>query len=127
MKVILALTIFLIVNYPTEAQPFTPSVSSTVSNNYKVGMTAISLDYSRPNVKARKIFGELIPYGIIWRTGANESTLIRFSTTFTVEDQVIDAGTYSIYTIPDESEWTFILNRDTTLWGARGYDQEKDA
>ncbi len=76
----------------------------------------------------RGIFGELLPYGQVWRTGANEATRIHFNKDIRIGGEPLAAGTYAIYTIPaEEDNWTFILNADTTLWGTRGYDESKDA
>ncbi len=81
--------------------------------------------YSRPSKKERKIFGELVPYNQIWRTGANEATEITFYKDVMIADQKVTAGTYSIYTIPNEEVWTFVLNSDTTQWGTN-YNEEHD-
>ena len=75
--------------------------------------------YSRPAKRGRVIFGDLVPYGEVWRTGANEATEITFYQDVSINSQAIAAGTYSIYTIPGENEWTFILNSQTTQWGNR--------
>jgi len=78
--------------------------------------------YSRPAKRDRVIFGELVPYGQIWRTGANEATEITFYKNVLIHDDLVTAGTYSIYTIPDEENWKFILNSQTTQWGTN-YDE----
>lgn len=105
----------------------TPSASPTEELITQVGLTIFELDYSRPSVKGRTIFGALVPYDAIWRTGANASTLLRFDKAIKIADQRIEAGTYALFSIPKEEEkWTVILNSDTTLWGADGYDESKD-
>ncbi len=81
--------------------------------------------YSRPAKRDRTIFGDLVPYGEVWRTGANEATEITFYRDIIIKDTVVKAGTYSIYTIPNQEEWTFILNSQTTQWGTR-YDANKN-
>ncbi|MGB5981374.1 MAG: DUF2911 domain-containing protein [Nonlabens sp.] len=81
--------------------------------------------YSRPSKRDREIFGSLVPYGEVWRTGANEATEIAFYKDMIVAGQKIQAGTYSIYTIPQEDNWTFILNSQTTQWGTQ-YDESKN-
>lgn len=86
----------------------------------------IRVIYSRPQKKDRKIFGELVKYDEVWRTGANESTEITFYKDMTVGDKTIKAGTYSLFTIPGEKEWTIIFNKDVNTWGAFGYKQERD-
>ncbi|GAA0873471.1 hypothetical protein GCM10009117_26180 [Gangjinia marincola] len=87
----------------------------------------IRVIYSRPQKKDREIFGKLVPYGKIWRTGANEATEITFYVDMMLNDSKIEAGTYSLYTIPGEKEWTVILNKTTNRWGTSGYSQEQDA
>lgn len=82
--------------------------------------------YSRPQTRDREIFGKLVPYGEIWRTGANEATEITLYQDMTVADKVIKKGTYSLFTIPQENEWTIILNNSTNIWGAYDYHVEKD-
>lgn len=101
-----------------------PSPSAGVSQ--RVGLTDVELEYSSPAVKGRKIWGELVPYGELWRTGANASTKITFSRDVKVAGKDVKAGTYSLLTIPSESGWTVILNSDTGLAGTRGYDEAKD-
>ena len=89
-----------------------PSPLSTVKQ--RVGLTDIEIVYSRPSAKGRPIFGGLVPYGQVWRTGANARTTISFSTPVKLGDKEIPAGKYSLFTIPGESEWTVIINKDTT-------------
>ncbi len=79
--------------------------------------------YSRPAKRDRTVFGELVPYQKVWRTGANEATEITFYKDVIIADKMVAAGTYSIYTVPNEDEWTFILNTDTTQWGTN-YNEE---
>ena len=92
----------------------------------QVGLATVTLDYGRPGVKGREIFGALEPWGKVWRTGANASTRIGFDRAVQVGGQDVPAGTYGLYTIPGKERWTLILNRDATLWGAGGYDPAKD-
>ncbi|MBZ9629283.1 DUF2911 domain-containing protein [Salegentibacter sp. LM13S] len=82
--------------------------------------------YSRPQTRDREIFGKLVPYGEVWRTGANEATEITFYKDMEIGGEVVKAGTYSLYTIPDEKEWTVILNQSTHTWGAYEYTDEED-
>jgi len=81
--------------------------------------------YSRPSKRDRVVFGELVPYNEVWRTGANEATEITFYKDVMIADVKVAAGTYSIYTIPNEDKWTFILNSDTTQWGT-SYNGDHD-
>ncbi len=82
--------------------------------------------YSRPQKRDREIFGKLIPYGEIWRTGANEATELTLYQDMEIDNKVIDAGTYTLYTIPGEKEWTVILNNKTNTWGAYEYSEKED-
>ncbi|WP_332910582.1 DUF2911 domain-containing protein [Algoriphagus boritolerans] len=92
----------------------------------KVGLTDVTVDYSRPSTKGRKIFGELVPFGEVWRTGANGATVLTFSTDVTVGGQHVPAGSYALYTIPGKNDWTIILSKNTKLWGSIGYQQSDD-
>jgi hypothetical protein len=102
-----------------------PSPNASVSQT--VGITQIEITYSRPGVKGRQIWGTLVPYGEVWRTGANENTTIRVSTPFKIGGKELPAGTYGLQTIPTQTAWTVILSKDADLWGAFNYKQEDDA
>ncbi|HEY6438184.1 MAG TPA: DUF2911 domain-containing protein [Ignavibacteriaceae bacterium] len=102
-----------------------PSPDATVTQI--VGVTEVSIDYSCPGVKGRKIFGELVPYGEVWRTGANEVTSITFSDAVKVNGNDLPAGTYGIHTIPGEGEWEIIFSKDTEINGSSTYDPTKEA
>lgn len=82
--------------------------------------------YSRPQAREREIFGKLVPFGEVWRTGANEATEITLYQDMTVQGEKIKKGTYTLFTIPKEKEWTIILNNSTNIWGAYDYHVEKD-
>lgn len=82
--------------------------------------------YSRPQKRDREIFGKLVPYGQVWRTGANEATELTLYKDLEVGGEKVNAGTYSLYTIPEEKEWTVILNKKTLTWGAYEYSDEED-
>jgi len=101
-----------------------PRQSPNASVSQTVGTTKITLTYGRPAVKGRKIWGGLVPYDNVWRSGANESTDITFSKTVTLGGQQLDAGTYSLYTIPRKDTWTIIINSKLS-WGTE-YDKSKD-
>jgi len=101
-----------------------PSPAATVSQ--RVGLTDIRVEYSSPGVKDRKVFGDLVPYGELWRTGANSATKITFSKDVTIGGTTVKAGTYALLTIPKTGKWTLILNNDSALAGTRGYDEKKD-
>lgn len=104
----------------------TPPPSPEAEWKQKVGFTDISLKYEKPLMRGRKIFGELIPFDQIWRTGAGESTRIRFSEDIIFGGKAVKKGSYSLFTIPNPNEWTVILNTDTTGHGAFSYDEKKD-
>jgi len=86
----------------------------------------VTVEYGRPKVKDREIWGGLVPYGKVWRTGANEATTITFSQDVKVEGQMLAAGTYGLFAIPSESEWTIAFNSVAQQWGAFDYDKSKD-
>lgn len=101
--------------------------SPNASVSQTIGTTVVSITYGRPGLKGRTYFGEdsdLAPVGTVWRTGANESTAITFSDDVTFAGKAVEAGTYSLYTIPGEEEWTIILN-NTLSWGTQ-YDEADD-
>lgn len=99
-----------------------------------IGTTMVTVGYSRPSVRDREIFGDslasekpLVPYGAVWRTGANEATTITFSGDVTVEGKPLAAGTYGLFTIPGEDMWTVIFNEGAEQWGAGNYAEGSDA
>jgi hypothetical protein len=102
-----------------------PSPSPTSTLKQRVGLTDIEVVYSRPSAKGRPIFGGLVPYGEVWRTGANGRTTISFSTAVKLNDKEIPAGKYSLFTIPGEQKWTIILNKNTT-GNALAYDASNE-
>ncbi len=101
-----------------------PSPVQTIIQNF--GMGKIELTYSRPSMKGRKIFGDLVPFQKLWRTGANAATRIRFSDPVEIGGKKIDSGTYVIYTIPSENAWEIILNKGINNWGIDGYQESED-
>jgi len=112
----------------TIAQDFrTPRPSPDATVSQYVGITKITVDYSSPRVNGRKIWGELVPYGEIWRTGANEVTSITFTDPVKVNGNELQAGTYGIHIIPGEREWEIIFSKDTKVDGPAAYDETKDA
>lgn len=105
-----------------------PQASSAQTITQEFGLGSITITYSRPDVKGRKIFGEgtLQPYGEVWRTGANQATVIKFSDDVTIEGNKVPAGEYGLFSIPGKSEWTIILNKTAKQWGAYQYKQADD-
>lgn len=104
----------------------TPPASPEASFTQQLVNGEITVTYSRPLARGRKIFGGLVPFDSVWRTGASEATAIRLTENFIVGGKVIPAGKYSLFTIPAKNEWTIIINSDTTLHGSFGYDSKKD-
>src|SRR3954467_596278 len=103
-----------------------PQPSQAASIKQRIGLTDIEISYARPNKNGREIFGGLLPYGQVWRTGANASTKITFSDAVKIGGVGVPAGEYALYTIPAENEWTVILSKDTEGWGAYEYKREND-
>ncbi|HEY3762465.1 MAG TPA: DUF2911 domain-containing protein [Verrucomicrobiae bacterium] len=103
-----------------------PDASPAGTLKQRVGLTDIEIDYSRPGVKGREVFGGIVPFGTVWRTGANQATRITFNTPVKLEGHEIPAGTYGLFTIPDKSDWTIIINKDANQWGSFQYKQEDD-
>ncbi|MEO6850079.1 MAG: DUF2911 domain-containing protein, partial [Mucilaginibacter sp.] len=90
------------------------------------GLGVISIKYYRPNTNGRKIFVGMEPYGVVWRTGANNATVITLTDTIQVEGHTIPAGSYSLFSIPGADEWTIIFNKNINQWGAYSYDEKQD-
>ncbi|MFD2743426.1 MULTISPECIES: DUF2911 domain-containing protein [Sphingobacterium] len=109
-----------------QAQAKLPPASSTQEVSQGLGISKISLVYQRPNSNGRTIFGGLVPYGEVWRTGANNATAITFDSEVTIDGKTVPAGTYGLFTIPTKDEWTIILNKTAEQWGAYTYKQEDD-
>jgi|YelNatPaOPRAMG01_1025707.scaffolds.fasta_scaffold05023_2 hypothetical protein len=91
-----------------------------------IGLTDVTISYSRPGVKGRKIWGELVPYNKVWRAGANEATKIAFSNDVLVNGKKVPAGSYALFLIPHQKEWTVILNKVADQWGAFTYNEAQD-
>src|SRR5215470_18531783 len=104
-----------------------PSASQHATLKQRVGLTDVEVDYSRPNKNNRDIFGGLVPYGKLWRTGANAVTKIKFGRPVTLGGKEIPAGEYALFTIPTADEWTIIVSKDAKVQSAADYKQENDA
>lgn len=122
---IITLAVF-IVALPAVAQLEIPRPSQRASITQTVGTTDITVDYHRPGVKGRAIWGSLVPLDQPWRMGANEATTITFSGPVKFEGQEVPAGKYSLFAIPGKDRWTIVVNKDPNQWGAYGYDQSRD-
>ena len=104
-----------------------PDVSQAAEVKQRVALTDIAVKYHRPLVNGRKIWGGLVPYGKVWRVGANENTTIEFSDPVSVEGKPLDKGTYGLHMIPNQDSWTVIFSNTNTAWGSYSYDQKEDA
>jgi hypothetical protein len=91
-----------------------------------IGATKVKVSYCQPSARGRKIMGGLVPYGEVWRTGANEATIVEFDKAVKIEGKDLAAGKYALFTVPGENEWTIIFNKDTKQWGAYKYKQDDD-
>ena len=125
LRIYALITIFSI-SYSALAQINKPGLSPRVEVTQKIGLATVKLDYGRPSMKGREIFGSLIPYGKVWRTGANSSTKISFDRDVVIKNKTIPKGEYALYSIPDEKEWTIIIHGNNKLWGAGNYKEEND-
>ncbi len=107
-----------------ERQTDRPMASPNAAVNQTIGLTEVEVTYGRPSVRDRVIFGDLVPFSEVWRTGANESTVISFSDDVLIEGEHVEEGIYSMYTIPEEDRWTIIINEKLS-WGTQ-YDPDYD-
>lgn len=103
-----------------------PSASPGATIIQRVGLTDIQINYNRPGAKGRTVFGKLVPYDHVWRTGANSATKISFSTSVKLNGTEVPAGTYELFTIPGKEEWTVIIHQNMSQWGAYDYDEKND-
>lgn len=104
----------------------TPAASPAQTIKQDFGLSSIELSYSRPGVKGRKVFGDLVPYGKVWRTGANDATTLTFGDSVFIDGKKILAGKYGLLTIPGEKEWTFIISKSTSTTSPAAYKEEED-
>jgi len=124
-SLVAASALFLAIQH-ADAQVKLPAASSTQTISQGLGIKNIQLTYQRPNTYGRPIFGSLVPYNEVWRTGANNIPSITFEEQVTIESHTVPAGTYGIFTIPNQNEWTIILSTNVKQWGAYEYKQEED-
>jgi hypothetical protein len=104
-----------------------PLRSPAAELQQRIGLTDIDIRYHRPQVNGRKIWGDVVPYGKVWRTGANVNTIISFSDPVTIDGHPLDRGTYGFHAIPTAGEWTLIFSKNSTSWGSFTYDPSEDA
>lgn len=103
-----------------------PALSPTARISQDFSTSTIDIVYSRPSIRGRRIFGDLVAYGRVWRTGANAATKVKFGEDVTVGGQEIKAGEYALYTIPNHGSWEVIFNKGTSNWGSAGYSKDED-
>ena len=104
-----------------------PRQSQHAVVSQRIGITDVTINYHRPLVNKRQVFGGLVPYGQVWRAGANENTTITFTDPVTIEGKALDKGTYGLHMIPGENEWTVIFSKNSTSWGSFTYKEAEDA
>ena len=126
MKLSFLLAIAVILSSTHSSGQITPQPSSSQTITQGFGLGSITITYSRPNTKGRKVFGYVEPYDKVWRTGANWATVIKFSDDVTVEGNKVPAGEYGLFSIPGENQWTIILSKNAKQWGAYTYNQKDD-
>ena len=118
---------FTAVNFKATAQDDKASrPSPPASVTQKVGDASIIINYGQPSVNGRKIWGELVPYNEVWRTGANEATTFETDKDITVEGKTLPAGKYGFFTVPGENQWAIVFNKVPNQWGAFKYDEKQD-
>jgi hypothetical protein len=129
IRTLTAAAAWVVVALPAAAQPSPPELpqaSPNASVMQQVGLTKFTVTYSSPGVKGRTIWGEVVPYDELWRSGANLATQVEATRDFTFGGSKVPAGTYALYTIPGKTTWTVILNKNPGAGGTRGYDEKND-
>jgi hypothetical protein len=118
--------LFAIIFFKVNAQNSSERVSPPKVETKVINGNRVTINYSSPAVKGRVIWGDLVPYNSVWRTGANEATNIEFEKDVKLNNQIVKAGIYSLFTLPTEDDWTVILNSEAKQWGAFNYNPSKD-
>jgi hypothetical protein len=126
-KICIALAISMVILSATEAQPLkTPAPSTTQTIKQEFGLGSVELSYSRPGMRGRKVFGDLVPFGKVWRTGANQATTISFSDDVTIGGTAVKAGKYGLVSIPDKDNWALIITKQLDITSPAAYKAEND-
>jgi hypothetical protein len=128
-RLFVLVSVFLLAGYATAQSVMLdlPLQSQHALITQRIGLTDITINYHRPLVNDRQIWGKLVPYGQVWRAGANENTTITFTDPVTIEGQVLDKGTYGLHMIPGQDQWVVIFSKMSTAWGSFSYKQDEDA
>ena len=127
ISAMLIIILFSVITITAQQNLTTPQVSQKASVSQRIGLTDIAVNYHRPAVNNRVVWGGIVPYDQVWRAGANENTTIYFSTDVTVENNKVTAGTYGLHMIPTKKSWTIIFSKDNAAWGSFFYDEKNDA
>ena len=126
MKKLLCSILFASALLPMQAQVKMPAPSPVQTIKQYFGIGSIELKCSRPSAKGRTVYGDLVPYGKLWRTGANAATMIKFTEPVEIKGKRIDTGSYALYTIPGVDQWEIVLNKGISNWGTSGYKESDD-
>lgn len=122
--ILAAAAVFILCSADAQLKTPAPSPTQTVKQDF--GLSTIELSYSRPGMKGRKVFGDLVPFGKVWRTGANQATTVTFGEDVTIGGKKVPAGKYGLVTIPDKNNWTVILTKQLDVTSPAGYKQDMD-
>jgi Protein of unknown function (DUF2911) len=125
-QILLAASLMICSTFFAGAQVKMPAPSPTQTIKQDFGMGSVELTYSRPNMKGRKVFGDLVPFNKMWRTGANGATKLVFSEPVEIGGKKLDTGSYVLYTIPNVDSWEIVVNKGLTNWGIDGYKESED-
>lgn len=117
----------LLLPFTILAQDNVPRPSPPASVTGQINGKSVTVNYGQPSVKGREVWGKLVPYGQVWRAGANEATTIEFSKDVTIEGKTLPAGKYGLFTVPNANEWVIVFNKVPNQWGAFKYDAAQDA
>jgi hypothetical protein len=123
---VLTVALLLSATLSTYAQIDLPAASPAATVSQQVGLGTVTIEYARPSLKGRTMFGDRVPYGKVWRTGANKITNLVLSEDMLVDGKKVPAGRYGLYALPTATDFTFILNKDANTWGAYGYKEAND-
>ena len=126
IKIFLSALVLCVCTFAAEAQLRTPSASPTQTIRQDFGLSRIELTYSRPGARNRTVMGDLVPFGKVWRTGANGATTLQFGDEVTIGDTKVPAGRYGLLTIPDKASWTFIITKQLDVTQPAGYNKDSE-